>query len=453
MNIKLNSLIQEESLSGKEYFSYSRPLNVESLKNLFTRSGSFKGNRFFWQTPDKEFSLLGLGENLLDDMGIITPSKIHRFQQEFFKRFLIIGKLSVNPVLFGGFPFNPTSKKEPFWGALENGYFILPSILIKQDYSGTNVVFTVHNKGKSSKSLLKDFEDLEQRLDSLIKAPIPTFPKNQIKSMEELAINEFKQSIEESKEAIQSNQISMKKVVLARRMALYGDFLSNERILLNLSKQQPHTYLFFLETNQRVFIGATPERLIKATDSLFMTTSIAGSSPRGETKEDDERYGEELLKDLKNGVEHALVAQRLEEQLNTIVEGRLSISERKLLKNRDIQHLCMTFEGRRKEGVSLLDAVTLIHPSPALGGEPKEIAMRWLAEKEEVGRGLYGAPIGWYDLTNGVGEFAVAIRSGVFSEIQGILYAGCGIVANSDADKEQIETSLKFQPMLRGVEK
>ncbi|MPN57756.1 Salicylate biosynthesis isochorismate synthase [bioreactor metagenome] len=87
----------------------------------------------------------------------------------------------------------------------------------------------------------------------------------------------------------------------------------------------------------------------------------------------------------------------------------------------------------------MLDVVRELHPTPALGGEPKAEALRWLAEKEVAGRGLYGAPIGWLDLTEDVGEFAVGIRSGIFSGNQGLLYAGCGIVDDSDPEAERLE--------------
>lgn len=143
--------------------------------------------------------------------------------------------------------------------------------------------------------------------------------------------------------------------------------------------------------------------------------------------------------------------KKLTKQLANYTEGNLSVSNKKLLKNRDIQHLYLTISGIRKPKVSLFDVIQALHPSPALGGEPKELAIQWLAKKEPSGRGLYGAPIGWCDIMEDIGEFAVGIRSGVFSENAGRLYAGCGIVGDSDPEEERQETQLKFQPMLRGV--
>lgn len=108
-------------------------------------------------------------------------------------------------------------------------------------------------------------------------------------------------------------------------------------------------------------------------------------------------------------------------------------------------------KGSRQDGFSFLEVIRQLHPSPALGGVPKQAAVDWIAEKEPIGRGLYGGPIGWCSLTEDVGEFAVGIRSGVVSDTEVQLYAGCGIVPNSTPEAEYLETALKFQPMIRGV--
>ena len=128
----------------------------------------------------------------------------------------------------------------------------------------------------------------------------------------------------------------------------------------------------------------------------------------------------------------------------------VTIGARQLLKNRDIQHIYHPLAGPRQAGSHLLDVVAALHPTPALGGEPRAAALAWLRE-HEAGRGLYGAPVGWLSLGADEGEFVVGLRSGVFSAQAGRLYAGCGIVAASHAATERAETRLKFQPMLRGI--
>ncbi|MDA9461956.1 Menaquinone-specific isochorismate synthase [Enterococcus mundtii 3F] len=450
MNIKLDSSIEDQILKHYHYFTYSYELAGKTLKKLFSLVPS-NGDRFYWCTPDEKFELLGVGENLFDEKYESKPSSINEFSLEFSKSFLNVSDRNDAPLLFGGFPFDRTNQKEKIWGKLESGFFILPSILFKRIDSRIQVILTIRKKDATTKSLLKDFECLDSIVHALLQGEEQEQSANVLVSSEELAVPAFLHNVDDARKEITLEATSLKKVVLSRQLAIHGSFRSTTQILQRLAEQQPETYLFLLASDQHAFIGATPERLIQGTKSQFMTAGIAGSAPRGSTMQEDQEIGEELLKDYKNTQEHGIVAQRLEDQLADIVAGDVAVSSRRLLKNRDIQHLAMTFSGERQQGVSLIDAVELIHPSPALGGEPKELALQWIKEHEPFGRGLYGAPIGWLDPIEDVGEFAVGIRSGILTETEGILYAGCGIVADSDPETERQETLLKFQPMLRGV--
>lgn len=448
MNIKLDSSVDDQLLKNHLYFTYSYELGEQTVKKLLPIVPS-KGDRFYWCPPDEDCELLGIGENLFDGQQDDMPSAIKRFSLEFSKSFLNVSSQKGRPLLFGGFPFDPNNLKEKIWSELESGYFILPSILFKRIGSKTQVVLTIRKEAATTRSLLKDFSYLDSLVSELLEGKEQS--ANVLVSSEELAVPTFLHNVDDARKEIIHKATSLKKVVLARQLAIHGSFQSITQILHRLAEQQPQTYLFLLASNQLAFIGATPERLIQGTKSHFMTAGIAGSAPRGSTMQEDDEIGKELLKDSKNTQEHGIVAQRLEDQLANIVAGDVAVSSRRLLKNRDIQHLAMTFSGERKQGVSLIDAVELIHPSPALGGEPQRLALQWIKDHEPFGRGLYGAPIGWVDPIEDVGEFAVGIRSGILTETEGILYAGCGIVADSDSEAERQETLLKFQPMLRGV--
>lgn len=122
----------------------------------------------------------------------------------------------------------------------------------------------------------------------------------------------------------------------------------------------------------------------------------------------------------------------------------------KLLKIRDIQHLYTPVEGKLSPDATILQLVKLLHPTPALGGVPRQEAMAVIRQNEYMNRGLYAAPLGWID-AEGNGEFAVAIRSAALKDNKAYLYAGGGIVADSEPISEYEETLVKFRPMLRAL--
>src|SRR5690606_11940306 len=121
-----------------------------------------------------------------------------------------------------------------------------------------------------------------------------------------------------------------------------------------------------------------------------------------------------------------------------------------LHKLKDIQHLLTPIEGDARGDVSLFDVVEALHPTPALGGMPKTDALAMIRGMESMDRGWYAAPIGWIDWRMD-GEFAAAIRSALLAGNEAVLFAGCGIVGDSDPDAELTETRLKFRPMLSAL--
>ncbi|OTP24128.1 hypothetical protein A5800_001988 [Enterococcus sp. 5B7_DIV0075] len=455
MKINLSNWKEKVSSTEKAYFSYSYELPSQEFGQLFAKTSDYRGARFFWQTPDRHLSYIGLGTVKQFFNAETEFEAIERFKKEFFKSFCMVSKRKEAPILFGGFPFDREGAKESFWGKLENGYFVLPEILFTQREDFCVVTLTCHQEKETCdseffKRLEKHFESLENEVANLLDhPPVESSCTNVVRK--ERNVGAFVSLVDESVEEIKKTNAKLRKVVLARQMELKGKSFSIETIVENLLRQQPNTYVFALEDKQQAFVGATPERLVEASRTMFATAGIAGSISRGKNQTEDQENSLKLLKDAKNSYEHQVVVERIKKQLKDFTQGELLVSDKSLLKNRDIQHLFVTVKGSRKGQTSLLDVVRELHPTPALGGEPKAEALRWLAEKEVAGRGLYGAPIGWLDLTEDVGEFAVGIRSGIFSGNQGLLYAGCGIVDDSDPEAERLETGLKFQPMIRGV--
>ena len=114
---------------------------------------------------------------------------------------------------------------------------------------------------------------------------------------------------------------------------------------------------------------------------------------------------------------------------------------------RHVVHLHTPFRARLRAPRHVVELVGRLHPTPAVGGTPRELAIEWIRTREPSARGWYAAPVGWFDL-DGNGEFAVAIRSGVIAGNRAQLWAGAGIVAGSDPERELAETEIKFRAML-----
>jgi menaquinone-specific isochorismate synthase len=444
LTIELNDYVKKKWTAETNYLSFSYPVPIKKSSTIFQQSQTYKGTRFFWQIPDRTQGYVGIGH--VETFDVKTAAELAEIKEKFFKRLLVLSANKTKPFLFGGLPFDPTGPQEPFWGKLEAGFFVLPKMLFSLSEEETQVTLTV--KASSSQEAVQKMMELKEEAKRILEQePVPEATTEF--TIEERDTDYFLALAGETAAEIRADK-DLKKVVLARQMVLDNGTFDTSSIISHLLEQQPNTYVFALEMDTRTFIGATPERLLKATPEYYATASIAGSAPRGKTEAEDWEIGERLLKDSKNSYEHLVVVERIEKQLAPFTEEVRTESKR-LLKNRDIQHLFIPFKGQRKTHSSFLEVIGTLHPTPALGGEPKKEALEWIAQKEKSGRGLYGAPIGWISLTEDIGEFAVGIRSGVFSEEKALLYAGCGIVGESIPEEERKETFLKFQPMIRGV--
>lgn len=244
----------------------------------------------------------------------------------------------------------------------------------------------------------------------------------------------------------------VRKVVLARTLHLQSEFPWNaEKTVRNLRKryQQANLFLFRFAADES-FLGATPERLARVEAGNLETVALAGSLPRGKDAEEDALLQQRLLTDARLRKEHGIVVEHILTQLKPLTES-LAVSERRPLLLPNVQHLQVQIRGSLRKGYDVLDVVQALHPTAALGGEPRQAALEWLERLEPFDRGWYGAPFGWVD-AQGDGDFYVALRCGLLQGTQAILYAGAGILPESDPLAEWEETGLKFQPMLQAME-
>jgi len=255
-------------------------------------------------------------------------------------------------------------------------------------------------------------------------------------------------SVDQVAEDIRRQQLV--KVVLAR--VLEARSTKNwdlSRVVSGLGKNQAGTYRFAIVNRDQTFLGATPERLVDYHDGHIATMCLAGSAPRGDTPALDERLGADLLTDAKNLYEHKIVVDQVSRIVRELGQG-VEISQPELVRWPDIQHLRTTIRAAVDKSVSILSLVARLHPTPAVLGLPEQAAWAEIRRHEKFDRGWYAGPIGWMD-AHGQGEFAVALRSALLARNQAWLFAGAGLVGQSEGESEFQETTWKFNAMLNAL--
>ncbi|MFL1380613.1 isochorismate synthase [Nocardiopsis protaetiae] len=233
------------------------------------------------------------------------------------------------------------------------------------------------------------------------------------------------------------------KAVLARDLIARADAPIDVRTVLErLHARYPQCFTFSVAG----MIGATPELLLRREGPDLTSLVLAGTRPRGADEAADRRLAEELMSSAKDVEEHGLAVDSLRDALAPLAEELAVPAWPHLLRLANVQHLATRAQARLRPGVSALDAVAALHPTAAVGGTPTPTAMRLIDEVEGMDRGGYAGPVGWVDGA-GNAEWGIALRSAHVDGATARLFAGCGIVAGSEAEAEIAETESKFRPV------
>jgi menaquinone-specific isochorismate synthase len=222
-------------------------------------------------------------------------------------------------------------------------------------------------------------------------------------------------------------------------------------VLNHLRQRFPGCYAFSIANGRgQSFIGASPERLVRVAGGRMHTEALAGSAPRGESASEDAALARALLHSEKDLREHQLVLASITRRMAGLGLQLEHADQPRLLGLANVQHLHLPISANLPADVHILDLVARLHPTPAVGGTPREPAVAAIARLEPFARGLYGGPQGWVDHRGG-GEFFVGIRSALIDGHTATVYAGAGIVAGSVPEKEFAETELKFKALVEAL--
>jgi isochorismate synthase len=239
------------------------------------------------------------------------------------------------------------------------------------------------------------------------------------------------------------------KVVLAREVMAHADgVIAAGAVARALRGAYPACFTYLVAgADGTAFAGASPELLLRRAGRSVTSQPMAGSTARGEDEAEDEALAARLRASAKDATEHRLTARHVASVLASSCE-RVEAAEPEIVRFTNIQHLATTVRGELREPPpGLLDLAAGLHPTPAINGAPAAAARRLIAELEGLERGWYAGAVGWLD-GHGDGELAVAIRCGLLYEDGARLYAGNGMMPDSDPEAELAETRLKLRVLL-----
>jgi menaquinone-specific isochorismate synthase len=408
---------------------------VEGVEPLAWLEAQGMRSRGYWCSRDRDFEMAGVGT------ADIISAEVECDYEELFD-ILKAGISSVHPNLryYGGMRFRQCAPAAPKWRPFGAYRFVLPRFEVltrgAQTYLACNAI------------LDEETGDLPERiLETLSAMPFPgreemgTVPKYSAR-LDAPERNDWSTRVGELVEAF--SRTDLHKVVLARETAFHFNQTPDPvAILRRLSAAQQRSYGFLFQPRaDAAFVGVSPERLYKRQDRFVRSEAVAGTRPRGADPEQDEALARVLLANEKETREHRYVIDAIRAEFEMRCTAVHADAEVSVLQLAECQHLYTRIEGILGEAETDADLLRSLHPTPAVGGSPRDEALRWIDEAEPFDRGWYAGPVGWVGADSA--EFAVGIRSALVHENALSVYAGAGIVAGSSAEAEWAEIENKI---------
>lgn len=408
---------------------------------------------FCWEQPDRGFALAGLG---------VAQESASRGKSRFAEVARECSRTGGDPVLdeppglpagagpvwLGGFAFDAEGGSSSIWSSLSPGSLVLPELSLCRSAERTFV--TVNAVLSPGDDASRVGAALEARLAGLrAEAPLPMLDPHptahaEIRSARPPA--EFEDAVAAATARIDAGEMS--KIVLAREVIVRAGAAHDPAALFGAMRVQfPACFCFCCGTPEAAFIGASPELLVRRSGASVSTVALAGSTRRSSDPAVDDHLGEQLLRSDKDRREQRIVAKRIVRALRPHAVWVEAAPEPEIVKIANIQHLATPVIAQLAEPHSAIELAGLLHPTPAVGGEPWPDAAAAIDDLEGMDRGWYAGPVGWMDATED-GEFCVALRSALLRDREAHLFAGVGVVAGSDPAAELAETEVKLGALL-----
>jgi len=408
---------------------------------------------FCWEQPDRDgFALAGVGcahtvvsrgpvrfEEVVADCAEVARVRLADEPED--------APAGAGPVWVGGFAFSPQGGVEPHWSSLPPALMFLPELAMLR--VGDDAFLTAAAVVAPGADPEDAIASVRKRLASLRGSKLPLLDPHltadtHVRSLR--SPGEFERSVERAVERIAAGELE--KVVLAREILVEAPSAYDPAAVHGALRELfPSCFCFSVGTPEAAFIGASPELLVRRRGAVAATVALAGSTRRSADPAVDDHLGEQLLHSDKDRSEHEIVARRIERTLRRHAVWVESAPEPTVIKVANIQHLATPIHAQLSEPRSALELAGLLHPTPAVGGEPRDAAIAAIPELEGIDRGWYAGAIGWMDAAED-GELCVGVRTALLRDRTAHLYAGNGIVGASDPAAELAETEIKLDALL-----
>jgi isochorismate synthase len=355
------------------------------------------------------------------------------------------------PLAVGGFAFAPEGGAAPHWEGFAPAALTVPELaLVREQRAGVRVVrMTLAALAQPDDVPEELLARLQLRVGELRSAPLPLLdpaPTGRFRVSSAMPPEHYEQAVARAVELIGAGELQ--KIVLAREVQVHAPSAYDPAAIFGVLREEfPSCFVFCAGRGAAALIAASPELLVRREGHRVSTLALAGSTRRSADPAVDDHLGEQLLRDGSYREEHAIVARRIERTLRPHAVWVTSAPEPELVRIANIQHLATPIRAQLTIPLDALELAGLMHPTPAVGGEPLSRAAPLIPALEGLDRGWYSGPVGWTD-TAGDGEFCVALRCALLRGDLARCYAGNGIVRKSDPARELAETEVKLQALL-----
>jgi isochorismate synthase len=346
----------------------------------------------------------------------------------------------------GGFAFAHDGGGSPVWEGFEPASLVLPELsLARRD---GQVSLTLNLEAAPDDTLENLLTRASRRLEELRPAGLPLLdpaPTGAYRVLSPMPPAHFEEAVARAVQRIRAGELE--KIVLAREVDVHAPVDHDPAAVLGLLREAfPSCFVFAVGRGESTFIAASPELLVRREGHRASTVGLAGSTRRSADPAVDDHLGEQLLQSEKDREENAIVVRRITRTLRPHAVWVTAAPEPALIRVANIQHLGTPIRAQLAVPLGAIELAGLLHPTPAVGAEPAE-ATKLIPALEGLDRGWYAGTVGWVDAL-GDGEFCVALRCALLRGRLARLFAGCGIVRDSDPASELAESETKLDALL-----